>query len=231
VSLLTACQAAARETGLVAAPSSVIGSTDPSAIQLNALAERAAKRLMRFDWQAMTREHSFSTVIGTESYALPSDWARYMSATAWDATNYWPMRGSIGGPIWQAEKRGIVTLADVRKDFRVWQGLVYFIPTPTSVSAIIIEYMRNTPWVNGSTYRATATNDADTTVFPEYLLELELIWRLKRAKNMSFDDERADAEGEISRVLAQDVPATTLDMGVQSWPTPNFVATIPPLVS
>jgi hypothetical protein len=45
VSLLTACQAAVKETGLGTAPATIISNTDPLAVQLNALAEREAKVL------------------------------------------------------------------------------------------------------------------------------------------------------------------------------------------
>ena len=119
MSLLTACQAAVNVTGLGAAPATIIGNTNPLAIQLNYLAERAAKSLRMKPWQAMIREHTITTSAGTENYALPADLAFYVSQTAWDATNYWPMRGSLAPAVWQSLKRGNIAGTQIFKDFRV----------------------------------------------------------------------------------------------------------------
>ena len=232
MSLLTACQACIKETGVGTSPSTIISNTDATAVQLNALAERAAKYLMRRNWQKMVREHTITTVATTATYALPSDWARYISETAWDATNYWPMRGSLDPQMWTALKRGIVTIASGRKQFRVYGNLVQIIPTPdTSDESLIIEYLRNTPWTDstGVTYRTAATADADITVFPEVLLELELIWRWKREKGLSYADERKDADDMTALLFAQDTPAPIIDYGTS--PTPPYLPNVPESIS
>lgn len=231
MSLLTACQAAIKETGIGDVPATIISNTERTAVQLNALAERAAKSIMRQDWQATIREHTITTANGTEGYNLPSDWARYISQTAWDATNFWPMRGAIAPATWQALKRGLVVIASVRREFRLRGGQVLIIPTPTTVDTLIIEYVRNTPWINGGvTYKVTATADADTTVFPEYLLEMELIWRWLKAKGLSYAEEKMAAELEASRVFAQDSPAPIIDFSMPTGNMPNFTANIPQIV-
>lgn len=232
MSLLTACQAAVKESGVGAVPATIISNTDATAVQLNALAERSVKHLARMDWQRMLREHSITTVASTEDYALPTDWSRYMMQTAWDATSYWQMRGSISGSLWQAEKRGLAVNSGIRKDFRVWQNRVYITPTPTAVSTLVIEYIRNTPWVavDGVTYRAAATVDTDAVIFPEFLLELDLLWRWRRAKGLSYDEEKLEAETEAMRTFGQETPAPTLDFGQNSEDTPEFVANLPSTV-
>jgi hypothetical protein len=230
VSLLTVCQSVVRQTGLGTAPSTIISNTDPLAVQLNALAEEGAQYLMRWNWQALIREQTITTAASTETYTLPSDWGRYLSETAWDATNYWQMRGQLTPQLWQAYKRGIVTLVSARKMFRLRGNLVYIIPTPTAVESLIIEYTRNTPWVNGSTYRVTATNDADTTVFPEYLLQLDLKWRFKHAKGLDYSEDKVSAEDEIQRCFAQDAPAPAIDYGIGYRVTPPFYPNIPQVI-
>jgi hypothetical protein len=230
VSLLTACQAAVKETGLGDVPATIISNTDNLAVQLNALAERSAKKLAKMDWQALLREHTITTAASTETYALPTDWARYVMETAWDSTNYWPMKGSLHPQLWQALKRGIASTPSSRKEYRIRGSLVYIYPIPTAIETLIIEYARNTPWLNGSTYRVTATNDADTAVYPEYLLELELIWRLKKAKGLAYADDRDEADSEISKAFAQDVPAPVLDYGSGPQMMPPFLVNIPTTV-
>jgi hypothetical protein len=133
VSLLTACQAAVNETGIGSAPATIIANSDPAAVQLLALAKRAAIAITGYNWQAMIREQTITTVASTETYALPTDWDRYISETMWDASNYWQMKGQLTPQMWQAYKRGIVTLVTARKMFRVRGNLVYIIPTPSAV--------------------------------------------------------------------------------------------------
>jgi hypothetical protein len=229
VSLLTACQAVVKETGIGDSPATIISNTDPAAVQLNALAERCAKRIAKMNWQRMIREQTITTVASTEEYALPSDWARYIGETAWDSTSYWQMRGAITPQAWQALKRGIVTLVTARKQFRLRGNKVLVIPTPSAVETLIIEYVRNTPWVavDGTTYRAAATVDTDTTVFPENLLELDLKWRYKHAKGLDYTEDFNEAEREISLAFAQDSPAMTVNYGRSAYDTPPFFPNVP----
>jgi hypothetical protein len=227
VSLLTACQNVVKETGIGTAPSTIISNADLTAIQLNALAERSAKKLAKMNWQRMVREQTITTSSSLDLYSLPSDWGRYISDTAWDTTNYWPMRGSIDPAMWQALKRGIVATS-IRKRFRLRGNMVMVYPTPTSADVLIFEYLRNTPWVasDGTTYKAAATADADTTVFPEYLLELEIKWRFKHAKGLDYSEDFAEAEREIAKAFAQDTPAYALNFGTTA--APAFAANLPP---
>ena len=213
MSLLTACQGVIKETGIGSAPSTIISNTDLTAIQLNALAERAAKKIMRLDWQRMIREQTITTVAATPTYALPSDWARYIGETAWDATNYRQMQGSMDPATWRFYKNGLALTVAAFKRFRLVGNLVTIDPTPTAVESLIIEYVRNTPWINASTYKVTATADADTTVFPEHLLELDLKWRFLKAKGLSWTEEKKEADDEIALAFAQDTPAPTVDYG------------------
>lgn len=230
MSLLSACQAVIREVGLGTAPATIISNTDATAIQLNALAEAAVRRLSKLNWEKLVREHTITTVNGTEGYALPSDWARYASSTAWDATNYWPMRGSLDPETWNALKRGIVATS-VRRRFRLSGGQVLIFPTPTAVATLVIEYARNTPWTDstGVTYRVTASVDTDITVFPEHLLILDLKWRFKHAKGLDYTEDFNEAEREISLALAQDTPAPIIDYGRGSSFSP-FTANIPQVI-
>lgn len=230
MSLLTACANVVKETGVGVVPATIISNTDATAVQLNALAERSVKKLSKMNWEKLIREHTITTVASTETYALPSDWARYTSETAWDATNYWQMRGNVNAQLWQALKRGMVS-ASVRRNFRLRGGLVYIDPIPSSVATLVIEYLRNTPWTDstGVTYRVLATADTDITVFPEHLLELDLKWRWKHAKGLDYTEDFNEAEQQIALAFAQDSPAPTLDFGCAFEyvpPYPNVPVTV-----
>ena len=87
MSLLTICQNVADFTGFER-ETTIIGNTSPTARQLLALAQREGKQLMRAtSWPILLKEHTFSTTSGTQSYALPTDFDRFISDTAFNRTD------------------------------------------------------------------------------------------------------------------------------------------------
>lgn len=217
----------------MSSPATVVGNTNLGVVQLFALMKRSATELLRQkDWQRLRREHTITTVASTDSYALPSDWSRYLSETAWDATNYWPMRGSIDPAYWQALKRGIVVLT-IRKRYRVMANLVYIIPTPSAVETLILEYMRNTPWTDsvGTTFRTAPSADTDLSVLPESVVVQDTIWRLKKAKGLDFEDDKQESENATALAYAQDVPAMVVNDGMPSNFTPPFFPVVPQVIT
>lgn len=196
-------------------PSSVIGSTNKSSTQMFALLNMSGKMLSRrFAWQRLIAEHTFDTVSGTASYALPSDYDRHIDDTAWDRSNYWATRGSITPQEWQARKSGIVSTG-VQRRFRVKGNLVYIDPTPTSADTLVYEYI-STDWTTDSVGANPSDKynaDSDLTLFPEYLLELDLLWRFKKAKGLDYGEEFRDFETQFAIEKQADKPSYTLKMG------------------
>ena len=87
MSLLTICQNVADFTGFER-ETTIIGNTSPTARQLLALAQREGKQLMRsHTWPILLKEHTFSTANGTQSYALPTDFDRFVGDTAFNRTD------------------------------------------------------------------------------------------------------------------------------------------------
>jgi hypothetical protein len=188
------------------------------------LAKRAADQIATRDWQRLIREQTITTANGTATYSLPTDWARYVDQTLWDATNYWQMRGSLSGQEWQYLKRSGATGATTRKQVRLFGNLVNIFPTPTAIQSLIIEYVRNTPWTasDGTTFKATPTADTDLFAMPQRLLELELKWRFKHAKGVDYSEDAQEAEDQIGLAFAQDTPATAVNYGVAMNDEPPY---------
>jgi hypothetical protein len=230
VSLLTICQNVVASINFGASPASIVGNSDALARQMLALVNQAVPRIAgRHNWQALTKLHTITTANGTESYALPSDLGHYIGDTFWDASNYTQMGGSISPTEWQRLKRSVVA-SGVNKRFRIYDNLVYIYPTPTAVETLVAEYISAKP-VLGLTYKATFTADADAFVLPERLLELDLKWRLLSAKGLPYAEEMNEAEREIERTIAQDVPAGRINVGVDTARAPRFIANVPPTVA
>lgn len=235
MSLLSVCQAVVDETGVGSTPSTIVGNTDPLAVQLLALAKREINMSSRVaNWQVLTLDHTITTVNGTESYALPTDWSRYMCNTFWDATNYWPMRGSIDPQMWTALKRGIVTGIQTRRDFRVKGGLVYIYPTPTANGNSLIGEYSSTNLVvasDGTTLKSTFTVDTDVSRVGEVLLWTGLKWRVLKAKGLDYSEEKAEYDQQLALKIAQDTPGRTLNYGPIRSRFPMIYPNLPQQVS
>ena len=224
MSLLTVCQNTVSSLNFGGSPASIIGNTDALARQMLAILGEIVPALTgRHDWQALIEDHTITTVAATETYALPSDFSRYVTETFWDATNYWPMRGSMDPQTWQALKRGLVA-ATIRKRYRIKGSLVYIYPTPTAVESLVAEYVSSKPILDndGSTQKAAFAEDADTFLLPERLLQLELKWRLLEAKGLDYAEAMNFSEREIEKAIAQDTPSHTINLGMDSTPGPFF---------
>lgn len=163
MSLLTLIQDAALELGF-SSPNTVINNADLQVSQLLAQANRAGKELRNeYDWPQLTREYTFSLSNGTASYALPSDFERFVFCTVWDRTNHWEMLGPLPATDWQLRKSGILT-SGPRTRWR-FKGLsdtqFYLDPTPSSAIDAVFEYqsrncIRPRTWVTGQVYTANS---------------------------------------------------------------------------
>jgi hypothetical protein len=118
MSLLTICTNAANNIG-IAAPSSIIGNTDPAAIRLLQMARREGQVLStRTNWVALVVEHVF-VADGTSDYQLPADFRSIINDTMWDRSRFWKMRGPMTPQQWQLYKSGIIGRATIERRWRV----------------------------------------------------------------------------------------------------------------
>ena len=225
MSLLSLAQQIAGASGFVV-PTSVIGNTDDTATLLLRLINKSGRRQAKLDWQILQKEYTFATVNGTESYALPADYAWFKNNTAWDRTQFWQMRGSLSAQEWQVYKSGIIS-AVPRERFRVWKNLLYINPIPTQVNNLVMEYVSNGWVTDGAAFFSSFTLDTQTGYIDESLIELEATWRFLERKGLQYQEAKKEADDEIAKALAHDRPAEEVNMSGRpaSWPPlPNFPA-------
>lgn len=218
MSLLTVAQAVAEEVGLPS-PGAVVGSSSKQVKQLLRLINRSGRILAKKNWAVLQREHTFSTVASTASYAFPSDFERFLDQTAWDRTSYWSLRGPLSPKDWQVKKSALVASATLRSNFRVKPDTrvnkFYLDPTPSSVVDMVFEYASD-QWVKASDNSSGKTKyeaDGDIALVSEELIELDVIWRILARKGFSYEEEKQEAEAQISRAFAEDGGAQVLDFG------------------
>ena len=207
---------AAVRAGL-SAVSDVFGSTDANVVQLRGLLtdlgqEFAKTRL----WTHLRREYTFSTVTGTEAYALPSDFRAMVDQTGWDRTNRLPLAGPASPQEWQY-LQGTTVNATIRIVFRPMQGQLHLFPGSALPNAhtVAFEYA-TTSWVQPSGQSSpntdTPTANTDTICFDRLLMVRALRWAFLRDKG--FDS--AAAEDDFRRAwglaVSDDTPAPVLNL-------------------
>ena len=203
MSLLTVCQNVASEVGLYNPPAFIIGSTLDDVIKLLALANRTGKEIMRYTpWQNLMTEQTITTADATEGYDLPSDYDRIVPNTFWDNTNNREVRLSTAEQ-WAYFKNGIVAASDIQRYWRQRADQILIYPTPSSVDTLKYEYINNKYVVNsaGDTTYNEFQADTDTVLFPEYVLELGMVYRVKKQNGLASADEK-DAYEQALKIEA-----------------------------
>ena len=90
MTLLSISQDVLKEIGDFEVPGSIVNSSSISAKRSLQYANITGERIARAaNWEVLLKTHTFTTTSGTASYALPSDFRSFVSATWWDRTNYW----------------------------------------------------------------------------------------------------------------------------------------------
>lgn len=158
MTLLTIAQSILGELDL-GSPTAVYTSTDKTIKQLLRHINRAGQLIAKVTaWEALNREHTFSTAASTDSYDLPSDFDRLLPATEYNRGDILPLMGPLSPSDWQYEKSGSASLL-TGKGFRVKGGRFFVTPTPTAVQTFAFEYITNRwciskQWVTGTAYSA-----------------------------------------------------------------------------
>ena len=209
-----------------AAPTTVIGSTDETAIQMLALSNRGGKQLARRGkgiggWALLQTEHTFTTVNGTAEYALPSDFEALIDDTLWDRANFWKLKGPVSPQEWQMIKSGVLaSSAGPRRRVRIKKSAssnvkaLFVDPTPsTTGDTLVFEYLSNS-WCqsSGGTAQSAWAVDTDTGILDEYLLGMDLKWRFLKAKGQAYAEDKQEFELELAQALARDGGAKSLNM-------------------
>lgn len=231
MTLLSAIQDTCDEIG-VPRPSAIISSSDQRARTLLALVKTTCNQLIkRHDWSALIREATITTVNGTASYSVESDFLRVIGDTAWDSTNYRKMRGSLTPQEWQYVKRAILASPALRKRFRVkWDTVskareVFIDPTPTSAETLVYEYGSThfCQATGGGATKAALSVDSDVFLLDEELIKRDLKWRYLSSRGQPYAEEKQEAERAIITAIGHDAPAETVDLANRA---PRFMANL-----
>lgn len=140
-------------------PSTVVGSTHPTAVKALAMLHVEGAALRRdHSWDALKRLHTVTLVDGAQTYALPADFERHVFSTHWDSGMSLP--ASIGtSQDWQYVQNAnfVYTSSKIARFWGWLNNQIYLYSTPDSTDAgntITFEYQSAT-WIRYRTWVAS----------------------------------------------------------------------------
>lgn len=204
MTLLTICQNACDRLGFVR-PSGVVSSTDQNTRVLFGLANEEGKQLARrYPWQRITKEYTFATSDGDESYALPDDFDRMINDTFFNRTQLERVTGPISEEDWQHTQATLVNY--VNPAFRFRGNQILITPTPSATETLAFEYL-STEWCqssDGNTDRSAWAADTDVGLLDEELMTLGVIWRFLASRGMDYAEAMQKYEVEVYQATLRD---------------------------
>lgn len=215
MSLLTICQNAAKEVGF-SAPSTIVGNTDQTAMQLFRLANKEGEILSRDDWQILKKEETFTLVTSTQTYDLPSDFRYIIPSTTWNRDNRRMVINPLTSEEWQFLK-GWTQIQGLNLRARIRNNKLEFEQTITSADngkTIAYEYISDY-WAqtSGGTAQAKFQADSDTALLDEELITQGVVWRFEKAKGLDFQANYIDYMNLKKKILARDGGSRKLFFG------------------
>lgn len=195
-------------------PLNVFGNTDKHVLQWMSLLHQGLDDMAaRGRWERLTYEYTFLTV-ATESQGVletglgspvvaPNGFSWMLPFTLWDRTNMLPLVGSLDEQDWQAMKAWIIT--GPRYQFRLRGGQFLVNPAPTAGWTWAFEYCSENTILgeDGSTYAKRFASDEDTILLPDTIVAMDLQWRWKAAKGLTYAEDYASAERMITNALGK----------------------------
>ena len=206
----------------------LVGNNSPAPRAMRVLLNRSGQNLARArnsfgeSWLALVNTSEILTSPGIASYPFPEDFVSLVDDTVWDQTQFYEARGALSPQDWQALKNGLVqdnvTLAPfyriVRSGGRESKEMELY-PVPTDTRTLVYEY-NSSGWLKDpvqQAFHSRVTQDTDEVVLDAELVEMDLIWRFKQSRGLTFSAELGEFEAERDRRLADDRGAKVIRLG------------------
>jgi hypothetical protein len=212
---------AAIEAGIIAsAIDEVYASTLPLIVQMRALLKSIGQDLVderEQGWTHLQAEHTFDTVDGTASYALPAGFHCMIPQTGWNRDTGFPLSGPSSPQDWQLSKSGLGANR-LYVAFRPLQQKIFLDPTPEAVETIAFEY-RTYNWVAaaGETTptKSAPTTDDDVVLFDRLLMVKALKYAILSEKGLATLGHLDDYESAAKKAIEADgaASAKVLNLG------------------
>lgn len=175
---------------------SVYGMNDPAANTMFELAQEAGDEIARrADWRGLL---STGTLLSSGA-SLPEDFQRFTPGGGLRTANGEFIRPVTNSGQW----RVVASIASAQPYYFVQGSAVLVAPASAGVAALI-DYLSNAWVVAGGDRSNTLGADDNTFAFPERLMIKNIVWRWRRHKGLSFDDQLAEFEADLAQEINAD---------------------------
>ncbi len=207
MSLLTIVQDVC-DAVLITQPTSVIGNTEDTIVQLKQLTQLEGKALAdEYDWDALIKETTFTTV-ATESQgtveSIASGFKKMINETQWNRNIIYPVQGSLTPQQYQAYKANNFGL--VYSNYRIRGNEFIMFPAPVAGQTVAFEYITKN-WISnaaGTDFYDRWEADDDVALLDEDIITLGVIWRWLKAHNMDYAEEFRQYEIRKNNAMTRD---------------------------
>lgn len=168
-------------------------SPNPDDVQVFALANRSARELSKYNWQALRRVHEIQ-LTDSELYDLPTDYRQLINDTMWSKGQNRPIDSPTNDLAW-AYLKSHSGSTGIQYKARILNNKINVInPTPGDV--IRFEYISNFPAADREGERLERfSSDTDIWLLDDDLLIMDLTWRFKKAKGVhDWQEDKASCE-------------------------------------
>ncbi len=162
--------------------------------------------LLRHDWQWSVKETTFTaTATETQTGALPSDLLRIIPKSFWNRTADRRVDGPVSAQRWQAVQSGLVV--QPWDSFRIRGNSLIMSPVPTAGDVMAYEYVSKY-WCMGAGEttpdQETWAADTDTSIWPDELHVLGVVWRYQKARGLEYGETFRDFEVMLAQLIGND---------------------------
>ena len=186
-------------------PGYLVGSKDDIAITLLAAARRTAREVHSgYDWGAIRKDYTVSVVAGTDSYALPADYARLVEGTVFDADGNEVQPLSSRGRIML--NRGLTSRLP-RKGYELRGPTLLIAPVPAADEDLTLLYASKNWCKSGAgAEQSDWLSDTDVTDLPQLVLIAGVRFYFKTAKGIPADTDSQAYGAAMQACIADDAP-------------------------
>jgi len=191
-------------------PTSIIGSTDTTVVQLLAILQEQLDELAtQSEYNTTTIEATFTTIADEDQGAIstlaPSGYQWMITESFFDRTLARPLYGPLNSTQWQ-EIKALPNPGPFYK-FRFRGDHILLNPEPAApFSDMAFEYVSSWLTIDGvtSARKAAITLDTDTFVFPDNILSKALSYRWKQIKGLPYQADETIFWDLLNNYVARD---------------------------
>ncbi len=227
MSLLTIIQDVVSELSNVGTPPTFIsGNTDSTVVQMVSLLNKEGQHLAaNYPWQVMTKSVERAAVASTSGSAATDQGAieticpgylYILDDTIWLANQ--PFK--LLGPLSPQQRTSLEAYKVQGAAWYYWiEGGHLWTSRPTYTSQTLKLRYQSRYWVldaDGVTYKEKFENDNDTTLLPERVLTLGLIWRWLSRNGLPYEQEALDYTHALEQYTSREGTRTILSATEQA---------------